>query len=344
MRAKWIFLLILISMPAGTLTGQSAFRLPGLDPADTPGEMVEVVFSGDVEFIVNSSRVGILQLQVRDELGRLIYDSGLVQSGRLLWQPPDWAWETRRYDLFAWDGGGQAVGFQSGQLLNTAGGPVAGVLGFDVAGNFSVGGNLGIGTESPERAVHIKGPNAVFRMDRSTNSAAFMMVRTDAAGQILKNYVLGVDAYGPNNGQFVINDLGQSVGGGGSRRMTIDNAGNVTFGETVSAKSFISQSSLRFKEEIRPIAGALALVLRLRGVRFAWKDSGQADIGLIAEEVENVLPEIVRRDETGQAAGLDYGKLAAVLIEALKELQRSVDELSADYTAMRDELVRIMGK
>jgi hypothetical protein len=337
-------ILVLALSAMGLLWGQASFRLPALDGSDDQSGMVEVSFDDQVSFQVTDSRTGIIQLQIRDEQGRLLYDSGLVQGTLAAWLPPDWGWENRRYDLFAWDTSGKAVGSQVGRLLNTSAGPVAAALGYDVAGNFTIGGFLGIGTDTPERAVHIKGNNAVFRMDRSTNSAAFMMVRTDESGQILKNFVLGVDAYGPNDGRFVINDLGQAVGGGGIRRMTIDNTGNVTFTETVRGKSFVSTSSIRFKEEIRSIADALALVLRLRGVRFAWKDSHAADIGLIAEEVEKVLPEIVKTDDTGQPEGLDYGRLAAVLIEALKTQQQQVNELAADYTSLQAQLSALQNK
>ena len=344
MKNKCVTTVMLLTLLAGLVCGQAAFRLPALEGSEDPAGMVEVLFAGNVEFIVTDARAGIVQLQVRDERGTLLFDSGLVQGDRVAWQPPDWEWENRRYDLFAWDGQGQAVGAQTGRLLNQNGEVLAAALAYDVAGNFTIGGYLGIGTDTPERAVHIKGSNAVFRMDRSSNTAAFMLVRTDAGGAILKNYVLGVDAYGPNNGQFVINDLGTATSGGGARRMTIDNTGNVTFNETVKGKSFVSTSSIKFKEEIRPIADALQLVLQLRGVRFQWKDNHQPDIGLIAEEVNNVLPEIVKKDETGQPEGLDYGKLAAVLIKALKTRQQQVNELSADYTSLQEALNRLLAK
>lgn len=97
--------------------------------------------------------------------------------------------------------------------------------------DFIVSGNLGVGTETPQRAVHLVGSNAVFRMDRNSDTAAFLIVRTSPDGaEIWKSYAVGVNADGLGNGSFVINDLGSAAGGGGTRRLTISNSGNVGIG------------------------------------------------------------------------------------------------------------------
>ena len=95
--------------------------------------------------------------------------------------------------------------------------------------------NVGIGTPAPARQLHLKGDNAVFRMDRSTDTAAFMLVRTDAGGTPQKTFVVGTNASGANTGEFVINDLGTAVAGPGTRRMTITNNGAVDFTGIVTA-------------------------------------------------------------------------------------------------------------
>jgi len=82
--------------------------------------------------------------------------------------------------------------------------------------------NVGIGTPAPARQLHIKGDEAVFRMDRSKNTAAFMLVRIDSSGNPQKTFVVGTNANGSNDGEFVINDLGTAVRGDGVRRMTIN--------------------------------------------------------------------------------------------------------------------------
>lgn len=197
-------------------------------------------------------------------------------------------------------------------------------------------GDVGIGLEEPERQLHLRGPNAVFRMDRSFNSAAFMLVRTDNANNALKTYVIGVNASGPNQGGFIINDLGSNVSGGGDRRMTINNDGSVAFTGNVSAPEFVNTSSARYKENVETLAEASESVGKLRGVRFTWKETGEPSLGLIAEEVAEVLPELVKTDaDSGEAEAVNYAALTAVLVEALKEQGARLDAMETELARYR---------
>ena len=78
-------------------------------------------------------------------------------------------------------------------------------------------------------------------------------------------------------------------------------------------------------------------VERLRGVSFDWKQKGGGhDIGLIAEEVGEVIPEVVSYAENGKdAIGLGYARLTAVLIEAVKEQQSQIRELQAEIQGLK---------
>lgn len=97
------------------------------------------------------------------------------------------------------------------------------------------------------------------------------------------------------------------------------------FTGVVSAPNFVSSSDARRKSDVETIAGALALVCALRGVRFTMDDSRQ--IGVIAQEVEAVLPEVVQADaDTGQLS-VAYGNITGLLIEAVKELTARVAAL-----------------
>jgi hypothetical protein len=201
--------------------------------------------------------------------------------------------------------------------------------------------NVGIGISAPARQLHLKGDNAVFRMDRSTDTAAFIIVRTNLAGTaILKTFVVGANASGLNDGEFVINDLGNAVGGPGSRRMTIDNSGDVEFTGSVTATGgFYPASSIALKTNVRTYGNALETVKRLRGVRFDWKASGKQSVGLIAEEVEEVVPEVVAHLGNGGAAtGLNYDSLVGVLVEAVKEQERERDSMQAELDILKAEV------
>jgi hypothetical protein len=90
-------------------------------------------------------------------------------------------------------------------------------------------------------------------------------------------------------------------------------------------------SDSRFKDNVEPLQGALAAVEHIRGVRFDWNDKQDVyeghDIGVIAQEVEEVLPELVHYREHSDSKAVDYVKLTAVLIEAVKELSLKVAAL-----------------
>lgn len=109
------------------------------------------------------------------------------------------------------------------------------------------------------------------------------------------------------------------AGKGGSLSAYFNSDGNFV------GKTYSSTSSIRFKTNVTPLENALTIINKLEGVRFDWKDTGKSDIGLIAEDVEEVLPEFVLKDEkTGKPQGVDYGKITSVLIEAVKELTKLV--------------------
>lgn len=212
-------------------------------------------------------------------------------------------------------------------------GSIEGLNGADVSVN------VGIGTPEPQRQLHVVGDNATFRMDRSVDTAAFILVRTNEAGEPLKTFVVGTNASGSNVGQFIINDLGTAVGGAGARRMTITNDGEAHFTGTVRAPAFVTTSSLRYKEQVEGLQDALGLIERLQGVSFVWKESGKASVGLIAEEVAEVIPQVVHRDERDRASGVDYAALVGVLVEAVKSQQERIDSLRQEVESLKQFLV-----
>jgi hypothetical protein len=91
------------------------------------------------------------------------------------------------------------------------------------------------------------------------------------------------------------------------------------------ANAWQTYSSRRWKTDIKPIENALGKVQGLRGVYFDWKSNGKHDIGMIAEEVAEVIPEVVGYEEDGKdASSMDYARLVALLVEAVKEQQKEI--------------------
>jgi len=93
---------------------------------------------------------------------------------------------------------------------------------------------------------------------------------------------------------------------------------------TCSATVFNATSDERAKENIRPINDPLNKVLQLQGVDFTWKKNGEESTGLIAQQVEEILPQVVTQDSDGMK-GINYGALVGVLIEAIKELNSKIE-------------------
>jgi len=93
---------------------------------------------------------------------------------------------------------------------------------------------------------------------------------------------------------------------------------------TVKATSFVETSAKKFKENIEPISSALESVTQLQGVSFNRIGEEKREHGFIADEVQNVIPELVSYDANGEVHGVHYARTVAVLTEAIKELDNKV--------------------
>lgn len=94
------------------------------------------------------------------------------------------------------------------------------------------------------------------------------------------------------------------------------------FNGRLTTTELLTSSDIALKEDVSTIANALDKVNSLRGVNFTWKNTKEKSIGLIAQEVENVIPEVV--DSTGMFKTMSYNNLVALLVEAIKELDRKI--------------------
>lgn len=121
--------------------------------------------------------------------------------------------------------------------------------------------------------------------------------------------------------------------------------GDITVTGVATAQSHVSTSDIKFKKDIVSIESPLEKVLKLRGVRFRWKindfpemDFEEGDqIGFIAQEVETILPEIVATNRDGNKS-VDYSKVAAVLVEAVKEQQSLINDLNKRIKRLEENL------
>ena len=107
----------------------------------------------------------------------------------------------------------------------------------------------------------------------------------------------------------------------------LSNNGNSLSGSFTATGNITAYSDERLKENVQTIEGALDKVSQMRGVTYNYKselNDGQRGTGVIAQEMQQVMPEVV---EEGQYLSVAYGNLVGVLIEAVKELQAEIKEL-----------------
>ena len=126
--------------------------------------------------------------------------------------------------------------------------------------------------------------------------------------------------------------------------MRLANNGQLDVDGNIVAYSTVTNSDRRLKTDISTIESASEKVSKLRGVEYTWdygKLKGKRDIGLIAQEVEEVIPEVVTDGELldgTEAKRVDYGKLVGLLIEANKEQQTQIQSLIKEVEELKGRL------
>jgi hypothetical protein len=220
---------------------------------------------------------------------------------------------------------------------------------------------VGVGTIGPESKLHVQGrpPQLVVANDAGNVRMDLRRSRARGSSQLL--FGTGPVATGKNEFQVGVlnNSVFQIRSSGNSRKsITLEpTLGNVGIGTaapreklhvrgTVLATAFETTSDARLKENVTPITGALGKVMQVEGVSFTWKreagnqmeSPGGTHYGVVAQQVEKVLPEVVRnKDEMA----VSYTELVPVLIEAIKEQQGIIAEQQKSIAELRERLTTV---
>ena len=218
-------------------------------------------------------------------------------------------------------------GIESGATADQSGGEIATALRGQTIGTSSDGvhdvynddwfrnNNSGEGLYNEATTQHFYSDDDDYWNIAGGTGANGIRFRDDHAGTI-RGYV-----YNSQN-----NDIG-FLNNSGSWSLKCDSSGNVTATGNVTA-----YSDARLKTDIHTINDALSICGKLRGVSYKWLKDDKPSIGVIAQEVEEVLPEVVLtqqvKDPTGEreVKSVDYGKIVGVLINAINELKAELDE------------------
>jgi hypothetical protein len=166
-------------------------------------------------------------------------------------------------------------------------------------------GTFGNGTAIPSITVNAKGlitgvtttavsSGTAITDDTSTNASRFLTFTSATSGSISAANVSSTKlTFNPSTGLLTVVDIN-------------------------------STSDLNLKENIKTIENSLNTLSQLRGVSFDWKETGRSSYGVIAQELEEILPDLVKN---GEVKSVNYNGLIGVLIEAVKELSEEVKEL-----------------
>ena len=117
------------------------------------------------------------------------------------------------------------------------------------------------------------------------------------------------------------NTSGQNTGNVSSTKLTFTPSTGL-----LTSTDYNSSSDMTLKQDFTPIQNPLDIISQLTGFGFTWKDSKQKSYGLSAQEVEKIIPDIVK-DRPDGTKGINYMNLTAFLIEAIKDLRQEIVEL-----------------
>jgi len=247
------------------------------------------------------------------------------------------------------------------RFLNAAAGTAGNTISWSENMRIASDGKVGIGTTNPSGDLDVAGPYAFFGTEQANNGITYLTLRnydstlvdagdvqnmirmtgrywSGATSQLVETRITSIKQISNGNGGSALGFMTQTGGSSPVEHMRIDKDGNVGIGDTTPSYKLdvngtiratgdvIAYSDRRVKENIKTIDNSLEKVDQLRGVEFNKIGENKKSIGVIAQEIEKVLPEVVITDDNGMKS-VAYGNMAGLFIEAIKELKAEIEEL-----------------
>ena len=191
-----------------------------------------------------------------------------------------------------------------------------------VVDTVSVGeNNIGDGVMAVRGGDLILDRGKELRWTNATGSGEYIYSKTSAPYDVTIHSGAYDALQCPNSGEVRINH-------NGSQKFVTTSSGVSITGSLTASGDVIAYSDARTKEKIVTVDDPIGKVVSMRGVFYNKIGEQERRVGVIAQEVEKILPEVVTEDQDG-IKGVAYGNIVGVLIEAIKEQQKQIDELKA---------------
>ena len=229
-----------------------------------------------------------------------------------------------------------AVGYQAGYSNQTGANNVfvgysAGYNANTNGGHTFVGYNAGLNSNSSSIANTFFGNGAGSLVTSGIKNTIIGRYDGNTGGLDIRtssNYIVLSD--GDGNPRFYVNNSGYpffpSIRG---------SAGTYAARFTGAAELTLDTSSARYKDNIRDSVYGLDDILKMQSRQFEYKDDGRSDVGFVAEEMVDVIPEVVAIDAQGRPDAVSYDRLVSVCVKAIQELKTIVDAQAAEIAELK---------
>jgi hypothetical protein len=215
--------------------------------------------------------------------------------------------------------------------------------------------NVGIGTTAPVARLDIAVNFGHFLLGNAGCNGGFTGIGFGSSLSGCTNYSLLGDGTNtiinrPTGGQISFREANtqqMSINAGGDVFVnqhlavaTLGSAGSTQLCRNASNQLATCSSSLRYKKEIQPFVGGLALVNRLKPITFKWKSNNFLDLGFGAEDVAAVEPLLVTYNEKGQVEGVKYDRISAALVNAVNEQQTQITQQQQQISQQQQQIIQ----
>lgn len=175
------------------------------------------------------------------------------------------------------------------------------------------------------------------------DGAGSLVIRTLGSGediQLLSADDILLRPQGGNDGIKIIGGGAVEIYHNNSKRFETTSGGVSVTGDMTASGNVTAYSDESLKKDISTINDALSICGKLRGVSYKWIENDKADIGVVAQEVEKVIPEVVLTQTVDgkDIKSVDYGRIVGVLINAINEQQEQYNTILSSFTASIQEL------